>query len=379
MTLRYDTAGWVPRERWPNRKCLTRHSPTAHDARGSGDAGAQRVGRATTPGVALTELTEDWLAAKQATESVEQTKKGNSDRARRGDLARWANLLTLVLGRDGPVEATPPLARLTLADLTAENVLRALAAGKARYSEATLARMLSHLRSFARWLQAAWHLDADPFEHDVLRARPSSERRPRALAPEAVERLIADASLPTTEGRMWWPDRDVAVVRFMATTGARAEELCEVRIEDIDRRAERPIWRVNHSKGGRRRNVTLPRLAVDALDVYLVERARTDERRPALTDDARERLFVRVDGQRFTVNVLDRLLRQLAIRSNVSLPEGAAAHALRHHYGVTLALRGVPQSVIAQLMGHADPRTTSIYTTVGGQELIGVLDDAGLL
>ncbi len=61
------------------------------------------------------------------------------------------------------------------------------------------------------------------------------------------------------------------------------------------------------------------------------------------------------------------------------LPEGAATHAFRHHYGVTLALRGVPQAVISQLMGHADPRTTAIYTTVAAQQLIAALDDAGLL
>jgi site-specific recombinase XerD len=30
-------------------------------------------------------------------------------------------------------------------------------------------------------------------------------------------------------------------------------------------------------------------------------------------------------------------------------------------------------------LGHADPRTTAIYTTVAASALIGVLDDAGLL
>jgi hypothetical protein len=33
----------------------------------------------------------------------------------------------------------------------------------------------------------------------------------------------------------------------------------------------------------------------------------------------------------------------------------------------------------AQLMGHADPRTTAIYTTVALTQLIAALDDAGLL
>jgi site-specific recombinase XerD len=178
---------------------------------------------------------------------------------------------------------------------------------------------------------------------------------------------------------MWWPARDIAVLRFLATTGSRAEEVCEVTIAEIDRAPERPIWRVNKAKGAHQRDVPLPGLTVNALDAYLDQRASGDDKRPGLLSRRGDRLFVRVDGQPLTVNVLDRLLRRLAARAQVTFPAGAAAHAFRHHYGVTLALRGVPQTAIAQLMGHADPRTTSIYTTVASQQLIGVLDDAGLL
>lgn len=52
---------------------------------------------------------------------------------------------------------------------------------------------------------------------------------------------------------------------------------------------------------------------------------------------------------------LDRLVLGLAGRAGVVLPAGAAAHAFRHYYGVSLPLRGVPGNVISQVMGHADP------------------------
>ena len=47
----------------------------------------------------VAELALDWLEAKQALESAVQAKKGHSDRARRADLARWAEVLAEVLGR----------------------------------------------------------------------------------------------------------------------------------------------------------------------------------------------------------------------------------------------------------------------------------------
>lgn len=88
---------------------------------------------------------------------------------------------------------------------------------------------------------------------------------------------------------------------------------------------------------------------------------------------------MRADGSALSPQGLDRLTRGLAGRARVVLRTGAAAHGFRHHYGVTLALRRVPGSLISQLKGHADPRTTSIYTAVAFTQLITALDDAGLL
>jgi site-specific recombinase XerD len=336
--------------------------------------------RASVRGPSVLELAEDWLTAKRVMESASQASKGHSDRARRGDLARWGALLTEATGRgraDG--DGFELLARVRVQDLSTENVSSAVAAAKARFADATVARMVSHLRGFTRWAYRSDHLRVDPCDDELLRTRRQEQRRPRAVTDDDVRRLADTAATPPPRGRMWWPARDIALVQFMATTGARAEEVCGVLVGDIDRRAERPIWRVSKAKGGRQRDIPLSRSTAAALDAWLIERITSVEDRQALAAWRRDALFVRVDGRPLTVNVLDRLIRQLAARADVSLPPHAAAHSLRHHYGVTLALRGVPQSVIAQLMGHADPRTTAIYTTVASRQLIGVLDDAGLL
>jgi len=174
-------------------------------------------------------------------------------------------------------------------------------------------------------------------------------------------------------------DAEVALVRFLSSTGARAEEICGAAIGELDRPAERPIWRVGRSKGDKARDVPFPRATVDAVDQWLAERVRAKEGPGALPARPADPLFVRADGSALSPQALDRLVRGLAGRAGVVLPTGAAAHAFRHHYGVTLALRGVPGNVISQLMGHADPRTTSVYTTVASVQLIAALDDAGLL
>jgi integrase len=49
------------------------------------------------------------------------------------------------------------------------------------------------------------------------------------------------------------------------------------------------------------------------------------------------------------------------------------------YYGSQLAVRGVPMSIIQQLMGHTNPATTTIYTRATANDTTGVLDDAGWL
>ena len=329
--------------------------------------------------VAVVELVEDWLTAKRALESAAQATKGNSDRARRSDLERWAMVIGEAQGRVPP-EDQPLVSALTLSELSEEVLVGAMAAAKCRWSDATVARMLSTLRGFTRWAHRRGYLATDPLDADLFQAPPRPQRRPRAPEDDDVERLLAAARAePSGRQRMFWPVRDVALVRFLVGTGARAEEVCGVSIGEVDRRAERPIWRVGRSKGGKTRDVPLPRSTVEAIDGWLAERARPRESGRALAARPADPLFVRPDGSALSPQALDRVVRGLAGRAGVLLPAGAAAHAFRHHYGVTLALRGVPGSVISQLMGHADPRTTSIYTTVASTQLIATLDDAGLL
>lgn len=46
----------------------------------------------------------------------------------------------------------------------------------------------------------------------------------------------------------------------------------------------------------------------------------------------------------------------------VGLGERVTAHTLRHTYATHLILRGVEIRSVQQLLGHADVRTTEIYT-----------------
>lgn len=204
----------------------------------------------------------------------------------------------------------------------------------------------------------------------------------RSFSAADVEALYQAATDPPARATGAWPTRDVAIIGVLAGCGLRASELCALSVKAVDRRYEVALVRVTAgAKGGKRRSVPLPHSTLARTDSYLDERramaAETGRRHLAVTAGAP--LFVRRDGTGLNQQFLDTLLRRLCRKAGVELPAGAMAHALRHQYGTQLALRNLPLPVLQQLLGHADPRTTSIYTTAAEAELAGALLDAGWL
>lgn len=330
----------------------------------------------------VTELAEDWLAAKRVSERRDDP--GHSARARRSDLARWGQAISVVQGRRPQadldrLDLAVDLQLVELGDLADSDVLlRALASLRDHYEASSRARMLSTLRTWCRWLVRRGHLSADPTEFEELAVSTARGRHlPKAFSNAEVEAMVAAAGRPPTRSRSAWPSRDVALLRVLSGAGLRTSEACGLIVVDLDRRGERPILRITKAaKGGKARNVPLPDEVVAAVDGHLADRERlADGRAP----DLDEPLLVRPDGRPLNPQVVDRIIRRCASESGVRVPDGASAHALRHHFGVQLTLRGVPLPALQQLMGHADPRTTSIYTAMAEADLTGVLEDAGWL
>ena len=137
--------------------------------------------------VPVVELVEDWLTAKRALGSATQVTKGNSDRARRSDLDRWALVIGEAHGRPHS-DGQPVVSGLALSDLSEEGLGGAVAIAKSRWSDATVARMLSTLRGFTRWAHRRGYLAADPLDADLFQAPSRPQRRPRAPQDEDVER-----------------------------------------------------------------------------------------------------------------------------------------------------------------------------------------------
>jgi integrase len=133
-----------------------------------------------------------------------------------------------------------------------------------------------------------------------------------------------------------------AIVQGALATGCRYGELCRMVAADFN--AEAGTISVRLSKAGKVRHVAL---ADEGRALFLSLTAGRG---------GRELIFRRADGGAWGPSHQQRPLTAASGVAKVDPP--ATFHILRHTYGSSLAMKGVPMGVIAAQLGHADTRMT---------------------
>lgn len=244
------------------------------------------------------------------------------------------------------------LSKLTISDMRAW-MARERAGG---ISARSLARKLSSVKSFLRWLSNREAFDATAALS--VRAPKFQAKLPRPVSPDAARALLdlAEAQSPTP----WIGARDVAVLTLLYGCGLRISEALSLRGGD----APLPeVLRIT-GKGGKERVVPVIAPARAAVDAYL--RACPF----AKTDDAP--LFRGSRGGALSARVVQGVMQ--SCRMQLGLPSTATPHALRHSFATHLLSAGGDLRAIQDLLGHANLSTTQAYTAVDGAHLMEVYD-----
>jgi site-specific recombinase XerD len=328
-------------------------------------------------------MAEEWLRLKRVKERSDD--KGNSDRARRQDLVRWGAAYARLAGApaDDDTKAVTVWSRVTADHLAdPERLIEILVEFRGQLADSTRQRLLSHLRGWVRWLVSKGVLTVDvTLAEGVGVPTVDQHLDGRTFTDAEIDALKRVLSVDRPKTRTTWPARDVAIVDMLAGCGLRVEELCVLKLSSIAVRASGPFVKVTEAKGGKRREVPIPvetMTTMRSLDAYRAERAARAAILNHIAPPPSAPLFVQVNGRPMNQSIIDHLLRRACLEAGVPAPAGAMAHALRHSFGARLALAGVPVPVIQQLMGHADPRTTTIYMRAVGADVVKALAAAGI-
>ncbi len=240
--------------------------------------------------------------------------------------------------------------------------------GQARSS---VARKLSALRAFTRFLRREGWMEDDPV---ALTAAPRLEHKiPAHLSVEEMSRLVEMPDGNAPRGR-----RDRAILELFYASGLRLSELVGLDLEDIDLSGR--MVRV-FGKGAKERLVPFNVSAQTALKSWYVARlAICRDIRPGVRNESRatrssrrtggDPVFVNGRGGRLTGRSVQRLVARYV--AGCSSRFGISPHALRHSFATHLLERGADLRSIQELLGHVELSTTQRYTHVNTAQLLGV-------
>ena len=215
------------------------------------------------------------------------------------------------------------------------------------YVRPSIARKLSATRTLFKWLNRVGIA-----EHDPLPQRGSfkiDSHLPRFLSQEEASSLM-DAPDPTSPKGI----RDRALLELVYAAGLRVSEVHDLNVDGINL-TTREIRVVG--KGSKERVALIGESARDALSAYM-----TEVRPEVASMDAEGALFVNRYGRRLSQRSIQKAVRSYAARSGLGTQ--VHTHTLRHSFATHLLEGGADLRVVQELLGHASPATTQVYTHI---------------
>lgn len=235
------------------------------------------------------------------------------------------------------------------------------------YRETTLARHVTTIRVWLRWLHQTRQVSRDLTT--LLELPKRWQRLPLTLNLDRTVELITAPDKDRPLGT-----RDRAILELFYASGLRVSELCSLRRRDIQLAAGyvRCV-----GKGNRERVVPVGRQACDALAAYL------EHERPKLLNVAAQKgrialplsrraeaelpLFLSRSGGPVERTAVWRMVRREAARRGIG--GKISPHTLRHSFATHLLEGGADLRAVQELLGHASINTTEIYTHVQTRHL----------
>lgn len=223
------------------------------------------------------------------------------------------------------------------------------------YSRKSIARKISSLRVFYRYLTIEQWIDYSYFENVET---PKLEKQlPKFLYQNEIEMMFKAINKTTPLGK-----RDNALLELLYGSGLRVSEICAITQKNLDFANE--MIKV-FGKGHKERYVPMNQRTIDALKEYIYLG------RPVLIQsvelNAPDNLFVNHHGGALTPRgvrvILDNIITKTGEIGHVY------PHMIRHTFATHLLDGGADLRSVQAMLGHENLSTTQIYTHVSKEQI----------
>jgi integrase/recombinase XerD len=200
-----------------------------------------------------------------------------------------------------------------------------------------------------------WCLNEEYVAKHIIRRLEKPDPDQKVIEPftKAESERLYKAASSTGQNRL----RNTAVVLFLLDTGARASELCNLKLEDI----KDSTFKV-FGKGGKERKLPASSITLQTLQTYLESRGNARKS---------SHLFLsnKETGSPFTRHSLSNTVLRLGERGNVY---NANPHKFRHTFATNFLMNGGDIYTLQEILGHTTLHMVKRYLKIAEQDLVRV-------
>ncbi|NCD08016.1 MAG: tyrosine recombinase XerC [Negativicutes bacterium] len=226
-----------------------------------------------------------------------------------------------------------------------------------KYARRTIARRISSLRSFYRFLMRENFVKSNPFTK--VRTPKLDKRLPVFLEEVEINELL---KLPARDELGL---RDQALLEILYATGCRVSELVGLTLEHVDL-GNRYVLLLG--KGNKERIVPIGNAAVDSVEFYLAKSRVRIMHRYNVKEHGK--LFINHRGTQLSTRSVRRILNKYI--ADLALQKHISPHVIRHTFATHLLEHGADLRAVQELLGHANLSTTQIYTHITTERISAV-------
>ena len=236
---------------------------------------------------------------------------------------------------------------------------------KYNYKKTTVARKISALRTFYKYLYRERVVEANPVSG--VSAPKKTKSLPKFLDKEEIEQILNNVNIESPSGF-----RNRAILELLWATGMRISELSGLNFGDLN--LEHNEIKV-FGKGSKERIVLISERAKQYLERYIHTARRLVARDfPPPPQEENSPVFINNTGYRLNPKTIRNVINSIV--EKISLPKKVTPHMFRHSFATYLIENGADLRVVQELLGHASISNTQIYTHISTKHLTDTYNKA---
>lgn len=219
----------------------------------------------------------------------------------------------------------------------------------------SIVRKLSSIKNFLVYLSLHAEL---AFDFSSLESHKKGKYLPYVISKEKMRQMLDSLPLETNKDI-----RNKAMIELMYACGLRVSELLSLTLNEVS--LEKSQLKVK-GKGAKERVIPIDEVAKNYLIKYL------DEVRSNSKYQKEKQIFISDRGKMISRQEFYLIIKKSFER--IGIINKVSPHTIRHCFASHLLENGCSLSTVKALLGHADIKTTEIYTHVETKHLLSEYD-----